>query len=295
MKPTPGLKMSKIRIELLKSQVNMEHRMIRVDPVVIVGMHRSGTSYLSRILESSGVFMGIHKESNNESVPFLKFNDKILKKQGLKWYSLRNNITHNIKGDFFTASKLLELQHNHGINDKTVAWGWKDPRTTIFLNEYCEIMPESKFIHIYRNPFDVIQSLRKRQESINNLSYIRKFVLRLSAYLRYGTLINSSDMILSWDHSFELWKKYTQKAFDFNGNILHIKYEDLILDTSKKIEEISQFLRLEINISKEGDKDKVYQAYKKIDLIDIIKSFSEDELVQKLGYAYSHVALSLDD
>ena len=42
-----------------------------VDPIIIIGMHRSGTTLLSKLLEKCGVFMGTKKEENNESIFFL--------------------------------------------------------------------------------------------------------------------------------------------------------------------------------------------------------------------------------
>ena len=54
-------------------------------PVIILGMHRSGTSMLSRILEKLDIFMGWRKEENNEALFFLKFNDWILKQANATW------------------------------------------------------------------------------------------------------------------------------------------------------------------------------------------------------------------
>lgn len=58
---------------------------MRKEPVIIIGMHRSGTSLLSRVLEQTGVFMGNKKDENNEALFFLKFNDWILKQANATW------------------------------------------------------------------------------------------------------------------------------------------------------------------------------------------------------------------
>lgn len=39
-------------------------------PVIIIGMHRSGTSMLTRVLQRAGLFMGEHREENDESLFF---------------------------------------------------------------------------------------------------------------------------------------------------------------------------------------------------------------------------------
>ncbi len=47
-------------------------------PIIISGMHRSGTSLLSRIIEKTGVFLGKYKQRNNESLYFLQLNRYIM-------------------------------------------------------------------------------------------------------------------------------------------------------------------------------------------------------------------------
>src|SRR5699024_9625556 len=46
-------------------------------PIIVVGMHRSGTSLLSRVLSDIGVFMGNDLSINHESSFFQKINIKI--------------------------------------------------------------------------------------------------------------------------------------------------------------------------------------------------------------------------
>ena len=53
--------------------------------IIITGMHRSGTSMLSRILERQGIFMGSQKEINNESIFFLKINTWLMSSINSSW------------------------------------------------------------------------------------------------------------------------------------------------------------------------------------------------------------------
>ena len=46
-------------------------------PVVVVGMHRSGTSLVSRILDQSGVMMGKDLQGDHESLFFIGLNEWI--------------------------------------------------------------------------------------------------------------------------------------------------------------------------------------------------------------------------
>lgn len=37
-------------------------------PVIILGMHRSGTTMITKILENLGLFVGVEKEINHEAL-----------------------------------------------------------------------------------------------------------------------------------------------------------------------------------------------------------------------------------
>ena len=54
-------------------------------PVVVVGMHRSGTSLVSRILDQSGVMMGKDLQEDHESLFFIGLNEWIYENAGASW------------------------------------------------------------------------------------------------------------------------------------------------------------------------------------------------------------------
>ena len=41
-------------------------------------------------------------------------------------------------------------------------WGWKDPRTCLFLDFWREHLPEARFLFVYRPPLEVLMSLVRR-------------------------------------------------------------------------------------------------------------------------------------
>ena len=43
-------------------------------------------------------------------------------------------------------------------------WGWKDPRTALFLDFWNGLLPGAGYLFIYRNPLDVLLSLMRRNE-----------------------------------------------------------------------------------------------------------------------------------
>ena len=52
------------------------------NPVVVVGMHRSGTSLVSRILDDCGVMMGKDLQEDHESLFFIGLNEWIYENAG---------------------------------------------------------------------------------------------------------------------------------------------------------------------------------------------------------------------
>jgi hypothetical protein len=57
----------------------------RYPPVVIIGMHRSGTSLLASILQQCGVFMGARKNAHGEAYFFLHRNQRIFRISHAHW------------------------------------------------------------------------------------------------------------------------------------------------------------------------------------------------------------------
>ena len=55
------------------------------DPVIFIGMHRSGTSMLGRLLEELGMFFGSLKDENNEALFFQDLNEWLLGQCGGRW------------------------------------------------------------------------------------------------------------------------------------------------------------------------------------------------------------------
>ena len=54
-------------------------------PVIVIGMHRSGTSMLTRFIQDLGVFMGKDLSENDESRFFMNLNRWILFQAGASW------------------------------------------------------------------------------------------------------------------------------------------------------------------------------------------------------------------
>ncbi|QNR23286.1 sulfotransferase family protein [Croceimicrobium hydrocarbonivorans] len=138
-------------------------------PFIIIGMHRSGTSILTKVLEKSGIFMGVVKDHNYEAMHFLSINQQVLWKSGADWH--KPKVPEKLHWHEIPAQELF--REHFRLNGRLAQWrqalrhekwGWKDPRNTFTLDMWLAKFPGAKVIHLLRNEDDVVASLQKRNE-----------------------------------------------------------------------------------------------------------------------------------
>ncbi|NER26505.1 MAG: glycosyltransferase, partial [Symploca sp. SIO1C4] len=132
-------------------------------------MHRSGTSLTASLLQSAGVdigqrLMGAGKSNlkgHFEDLDFVEFHESVFHSQG-------------ISKEGWTLHRSIQVQEQYLAQAKSIiqkrssksTWGWKDPRTTLFLNFWHDLIPEAKFLLVYRSPWEVIDSLYRRSDEV---------------------------------------------------------------------------------------------------------------------------------
>ena len=136
---------------------------------IITGMHRSGTSLVTHMLQSAGLHIGRELLEGNagnakgyfENVEFYGFHQDILKSQEISedGWTLQEKIT--VEEQYFDRAQALIAQHSMAI-----PWGWKDPRTTLFLDFWANLLPTANFLLIYRAPWEVVDSLYRRADAV---------------------------------------------------------------------------------------------------------------------------------
>lgn len=141
-------------------------------PLLILGMHRSGTSFLAGLLQSLGVYIGdqlVGPQKGNprghfEAVPILGFHEEILKR------TLSDQTPTFDKGIFVTEEPKLSFSQEDREEAKGLlkhlqregVWGWKEPRTCLFLDLWRDLLPNARSVMVYRHPLEVHQSLLRR-------------------------------------------------------------------------------------------------------------------------------------
>lgn len=159
-------------------------------PVLIVaGMHRSGTSLTTALLQSAGLDIGqslLEESSSNvkghfENLNFLNFHREALGSIGLNndGWTVANTI--NVPEYYVDQARIL-IRDNAS---STQPWGWKDPRTTLFLNFWENLLPDAKFLLVYRSPWEVIDSIYRR----GDVTFRQNPEFALAIWMNYNQLV----------------------------------------------------------------------------------------------------------
>ena len=230
-------------------------------PVIVIGMHRSGTSILSRVLERAGLFLGWKKEENNESSFFIRLNDWLIRELGGSWdvpdavssinEHSRDHINAIIKylSDQLNSPRSLEylgpLQYvkTMSILKQHNVWGWKDPRNTLTLDLWLKLFPKAKVVHIVRNGIDVAQSLRVRNNRYlyKNIAAYNQRRLLYALLGKRGKFVDSA-RTFNLENGFSIWEHYVDQARSYRRNLgqryLEVKYEDLLTAPQENVHKL---------------------------------------------------------
>ncbi|MEL7359557.1 MAG: sulfotransferase [Cyanobacteria bacterium J06560_6] len=170
-------------------------------PLLVAGMHRSGTSLTASMLQAAGVDIGKHligpgngnRMGHFEDVEVCSLHCDILEAQGIHkdgWAVPRQvDVAPRFKD---RARRLYQLkercQQKKALTcNKPSVWGWKDPRTALFLNFWYRQIPDAKFVFVYRKPWEVVQSLTER----GDIAIAQNPQLAITAWLVYNSAIFS--------------------------------------------------------------------------------------------------------
>lgn len=132
--------------------------------IAILGMHRSGTSCLTRMLQHAGVYLGddlmdgvasSNLEGHGESLEAVRINDRILQLSGGAW----DRVPAELRGDGETTARIRAfLQSLEGHP----AAAWKDPRTTLTFPLWKQHLAAYRLAACFRHPLAVARSLAVR-------------------------------------------------------------------------------------------------------------------------------------
>ena len=168
-------------------------------PVIIVGMHRSGTSCLAGSLEQCGLYLGdvnrsapFNLRGNCENERIRELHDRILARNDCRWDIPPTSPIIWTEDEKADVSRLISQEYG-----AHAAWGFKDPRTLFLLDGWLELFPNLRLVGTVRPPSEVAASLlgRDQFDQLTSLSLWRSYNWQLAqAAKQFGMLVVRYDL-----------------------------------------------------------------------------------------------------
>lgn len=136
------------------------------DILVVAGMHRSGTSLMAQWLHACGLQLGDrlvgagmgNVEGHFEDLEFLHLHETILRAGGADAAGLHGPYAITPSHEEREQMQAM-IEHK---NARYRQWGWKEPRTSLFLDTYAQLLPGARYLVVLRDFQEVTHSLLKR-------------------------------------------------------------------------------------------------------------------------------------
>jgi len=126
--------------------------------VVVLGMHKSGTTLISEMLHKSGVSMVSHNVGRGEyssGRTYERQETKDINKSLLQAHNT-HSLDINLRIPYTTDENEKSIKRvikNNSTQSKP--WGFKDPRNTLTYNIWSKHLPTHKVIAVFRHPAEV--------------------------------------------------------------------------------------------------------------------------------------------
>lgn len=137
--------------------------------LLLTGMHRSGTSLLAQVALRAGIDMGArlmegskgNRRGHFEDLEFVHFHERFLESRGVG--SLAPPADWSPRPTTAEEAEARELVARRASRP---LWGFKDPRTSLFLPFWEPLLPDPRFVLLYRHPVEVAMSLLRRGQDL---------------------------------------------------------------------------------------------------------------------------------
>ena len=225
--------------------------------IIILGMHRSGTSMIAGLITKMGISMGDDLLGKNPSNPFGHFEDRdfyninreVLSKANGSWDNPPNEKNILAQADLF--NKRIEKLIKKKNNNRDI-WGWKDPRTSLTIKLYMPYLINPYFIFCHRQDVKIAESLKRRDD------------FEIQKGLDLTNIYN--DRIKNFFQEYENFKK------------IDLYYEEFFAHPRQNIRKIVDFLSLEISKENIGtlsrfitSKEKIRKISKRVLILKYLK------------------------
>jgi len=167
--------------------------------ICVTGMHRSGTSLVAMWLNSCGIKFKkdqliaagkSNKKGHFEDKRLVKLHHLIVKDHvpRSKGWIVTKDVEFTFSKEHKDMARMIVMSYEPSYD----IWGWKDPRMSLVLKSWKELIPDLKVIMVWRSADAVVHSLIKRSHGTS----------------QKGVKLNLLEAIQSW-------KVYNKKILEF--------------------------------------------------------------------------------
>jgi glycosyltransferase involved in cell wall biosynthesis len=215
--------------------------------ILVLGMHRSGTSIVARLLNMMGAYFAPDdvvmepSEANpkgyweREDIRIL--NDDILKSLGASWDNLSDfeasMLTEEVQKEF--APRIQKIMVNL---DAHRPWMMKDPRMSLVLPVWQPVLEVPVCVFVYRNPIQIAQSLKTREAMMSVIIGASLHPIRTADY-------SESAIQFPIELGMALWEKYTLNALTHAEGLpkILVSFHDLLAHPVETVKTLYQNLQ----------------------------------------------------
>ncbi len=142
--------------------------------VVVLGMHRSGTSAATRVINLLGVplcrpsdLVPSHDGNERghwECLPLVGMNEQLLRDLESRWWCPPDDLAE-VAALATDDERATRATRTFQASHPTTEWVWKDPRLSVLLPFWRRVLPtETVALMMYRDPLEVARSLHSRSD-----------------------------------------------------------------------------------------------------------------------------------
>jgi hypothetical protein len=192
-------------------------------------MHRSGTSLVSHWLISCGLNLGDmlmgasigNVEGHFEDMDFYRFHEDTLSANQLSKCGWTTKPINTL-----SVYQKERLKSIIGFKNKISGqWGWKDPRTCLFLSHYRDLIPDAYYLNIARDYQSTVSSMIIRdfkhyETKYDKRSRVKKYIwknFRREKHLKkfYADLA---------EFYLKVWLAYNEEILENTEHLFHDQY-----------------------------------------------------------------------
>jgi len=257
--------------------------------LIVAGMHRSGTSLVTQWLHRCGLNVGeelLGKGIGNDDGHY----------EDMEFYNFHRNLlrSKNLPDSGFVeipVSRMTESDKNNAMaligkkNSSNLEWGWKDPRTCLFLPDYNQLIPNAHYIVVFRSFQSTVSSVITREHKVLHSAdreevhsgFFTKFLKRrrLSQEIKNLSKVQAGSLL-------SIWMLYNKEILKFLNTIdlekyLVVNYESLLKNDTKVFSRLEKIWNFSLNYIRFTEVYKPSLISKDID----IKQFVDKKLYQE--------------